>query len=487
MNLLQISFSSGIFILAIIAVRAITIRRFPKKTFSILWKIAILRLLVPVSIPSVLSIYTLFNRYSLPVQTATLSPSISVSSADLFDLGGLSIPATILPQTAPLPDTPKNSPPIWFFVWCIGTVGCAIFFLLSYFICRKNFKTSLPIYNDNVTEWQKEQKQRQRIAIRQLDGITSPLTYGIWKPVILIPKSTVWQDTELKYILAHEYAHIRRQDTLTKLIFILVLCIHWFNPIVWIMYILFNRDIELACDEEVLSQLGESSKTSYALTLIHMEECKSNPTLLYNNFSKNSVEERIRSIMKHKEISKRMIILALITVFFLTAAFATSPAKAEGGRATGKKISAGINIIHPAAAKMAGELEQTEAEEFKLKIEKSFEVSLAPGEETELDTIKTKKGQVLVVTAMCDGIQQVEIRLDGDHLCSGKIRVEKIGLFCSECQKEKEDRILVISNPSSSDLAVTIGYCVLEEEEYNHLGNFQLLNCLKKEYQKRIK
>ena len=88
---------------------------------------------------------------------------------------------------------------------------------------------------------------------------------------------------------------------------------------------------------------------------------------------------------------------------------------------------------------------------------------------------------------MCDGIQQVEIRLDGDHLCSGKIRVEKIGLFCSECQKEKEDRILVISNPSSSDLAVTIGYCVLEEEEYNHLGNFQLLNCLKKEYQKRIK
>lgn len=182
MNLLQISFSGGIFILAIIAVRAITIRRFPKKTFSILWKIAILRLLVPVSIPSVLSIYTLFNRYSLPVQTATLSPSISVSSADLFDLGGLSIPATILPQTAPLPDTPKNSPPIWFFVWCIGTVGCAIFFLLSYFICRKNFKTSLPIYNDNVTEWQKEQKQRQRIAIRQLDGITSPLTYGIWKP-----------------------------------------------------------------------------------------------------------------------------------------------------------------------------------------------------------------------------------------------------------------------------------------------------------------
>lgn len=488
MNLLQISFSGGIFILAIIAVRAITIRRFPKKTFSILWKIAILRLLVPVSIPSVLSIYTWFNRHSLPVQTATLSPSISVSSADPFDLGSLSIPATVLPQTAPLPDTPKNIPSIWFFVWCIGTVGCAIFFLLSYFICRKNFKTSLPIYNDNVTEWQKEQKQRQRIAIRQLDGITSPLTYGIWKPVILIPKSTVWQDTELKYILAHEYAHIRRQDTLTKLIFILVLCIHWFNPMVWIMYILFNRDIELACDEEVLSQLGESSKTSYALTLIHMEECKSNPTLLYNHFSKNSVEERIRSIMKHKKISNHMIILAFIMIFFLTATFATSPAKAEDKGEMGRKISVSINAAaNPAVTKIMGDLEQAEAEGFKLKIEKSFEVSLASGEEIELDTIKTTRGQVLVVTAMCDGIQQVEVRLDGDHLCSGKLRVEKVGLFCSECQKEKEDRILVISNPSSSDLAITIGYCVLEEEEYNHLGNFELLNCLKKEYQKRIK
>ncbi len=111
----------------------------------------------------------------------------------------------------------------------------------------------------------------------------------------LIPKSTVWQDAELKYILAHEYAHIRRQDTLTKLIFILVLCIHWFNPMVWIMYILFNRDIKLTCDGEALSQLGESSKTSYALTLIHMEECKSNPSLLYNNFSKNSMEERYQN------------------------------------------------------------------------------------------------------------------------------------------------------------------------------------------------
>lgn len=212
MNLLQTSFFGGIFILAIIAVRAITIHHLPKKTFSVLWKIAILRLLIPISIPSVFSIYTLLDHHPRPAQTATPSPNISVNSANFPDFGG-SLPTVRPPQTVSLPNTPTNSPSIWFFVWYIGMMGCAIFFLLSYFICRRNFKTSLPIYNDNVTEWQKERKQRQRIAIRELDGITSPLTYGIWKPVILIPKSTVWQDAELKYILTHEYAHIRRRDT----------------------------------------------------------------------------------------------------------------------------------------------------------------------------------------------------------------------------------------------------------------------------------
>ena len=87
-----------------------------------------------------------------------------------------------------------------------------------------------------------------------------------------MPKTTDWENvSQLQYIFTHEYVHIRRFDTLTKLIAALALCIHWFNPFVWLMYILLNRDIELACDESIIRQLGEKSKGDYSRMLIRME------------------------------------------------------------------------------------------------------------------------------------------------------------------------------------------------------------------------
>ncbi len=91
------------------------------------------------------------------------------------------------------------------------------------------------------------------MEIRQSDRIAALLTYGVLRPVVLIPKQTDWTDeTRLKVILTHEFVHIRRFDTLTKLLLAAALCIHWFNPFVWVMYVLANRDIELSCDETVV-------------------------------------------------------------------------------------------------------------------------------------------------------------------------------------------------------------------------------------------
>ena len=106
---------------------------------------------------------------------------------------------------------------------------------------------------------------------------------------------------QLQYVLSHEYVHIYRYDTVTKLIATLALCIHWFNPFVWVMYILFNRDIELACDESVIRQFGEKSKSAYSLMLINMEATKSGLLPFCNSFSKNAIEERITAIMKTKK------------------------------------------------------------------------------------------------------------------------------------------------------------------------------------------
>lgn len=105
-------------------------------------------------------------------------------------------------------------------------------------------------------------------------------------------------EKQLQYVLSHEYVHIYRYDTVTKLIVTLALCIHWFNPFVWVMYILFNRDIELACDESVIRQFGEKSKSAYSLMLINMEATKSGLLPFCNNFSKNAIEERITAVMK---------------------------------------------------------------------------------------------------------------------------------------------------------------------------------------------
>lgn len=168
-------------------------------------------------------------------------------------------------------------------------------------------------------------QQMRSISIRQSDRISTPLTYGIFKPVILIPQTTDWTNIkQLQYVLLHEYVHIRRFDSVTKLIFTVALCVHWFNPLVWVMYVLFNRDIELACDESVVRLLGEASKKDYALMLINMEAKKSGLMPFCNNFSKNSIEERIEAIMKIKRTSVAAITVALCLVGGTTVAFATS-------------------------------------------------------------------------------------------------------------------------------------------------------------------
>lgn len=151
------------------------------------------------------------------------------------------------------------------------------------------------------------------------------MTYGIFRPVILMSQKTDWENKQqLQYILLHEYVHICRYDLVTKLISALALCVHWFNPLVWAMYILFNRDIELACDECVIRKFGEGSKSEYALTLISMEEKKSGLLPICNNFSKNAIEERITAIMKIKKTSLVAIIVATALVSTVTTAFATS-------------------------------------------------------------------------------------------------------------------------------------------------------------------
>ena len=320
MSLLQMSFTGGILILAVIVIRALAINMLPKKAFNALWWISVVRLMIPFSIPSAFSVYSLMGSHA---------PGNGSQAIRVLPIGASG-------QAASMPDSITNAVSTWTVVWAAGVLVCAVFFSLAYWKCRKEFQTSIPVGNDFTENWLSVHQQGRRISIRQSGRFSAPLTYGVLHPVILMPTSTKWENTDsLEYVLAHEYVHIRRFDSIRKLVLIVVLCVHWFNPLVWVMYILANRDIELSCDEAVVRFFGENTKAAYARALISMEETRSGLTPLCNNFSKNAIEERITAIMKIKKTTVFSLVLAGFIVVGTATAFATS-ANAQQAESVGQ-------------------------------------------------------------------------------------------------------------------------------------------------------
>ena len=339
MSLMEMSFAAAVMILAIIVVRALAINKLPKKVFLLLWDVVLLRLLIPFSIPSVFSAYTLVHR-SEPIREAiTQAPTVGM----ITQTTGAPINAGISSEVT-VPNAVQSVSPL-LIIWSVGFLLCAAFFVVSYVRCHKEFQTSLPVKNEFSVRWLRCHRRKRRIEIRQSDRINAPLTYGILKPVILMPKKTDWENSQqLKYVLLHEYTHICRFDMVTKLIAALALCIHWFNPFVWAMYILFNRDIELSCDESVVRHFGENTKSFYARTLITMEEKKSGLTPLYNSFSRNAIEERIGAIMKIKKITIWILVASVLIIMAIVIPFATSAKDSEAEKQQAESVTGHENI-----------------------------------------------------------------------------------------------------------------------------------------------
>ena len=362
MSLVQMSLSAALMIVAIIILRALTIERFPKKTFLVLWWIALLRLLIPFSIPSVMSIYSWISPdvpkavhqevQEITESQSTSEPVLEIPSEVLQNASPQEDTVSAVPEQTrskvvenstqfemtPIPDTdieyvevkPSKSFSEIFFdilptIWGIGIGVIAAFFGINYWRGIREFRMSLPVENEFVNEWLSSHQLRRNITIRQYDCIHTPLTYGIFRPVILLPKESLKQPpSTLNFILTHEWVHIRRFDCVTKILLTAALCIHWMNPLVWVMYLLFNRDIELSCDETVLHLLGRNRRSDYALALIDMEEQKSGFASFASGFGRNAIEERIRAIMKMKKASIITILAAVVVVACVSILFATS-------------------------------------------------------------------------------------------------------------------------------------------------------------------
>lgn len=313
MSLVQMSISGGVLTLFVLAVRALALHHLPKTTFLVLWETVALRLLLPGSIPLPFGVYTQVEHLASALENGVMEQAVLEST-----------------PIAAARSCAKFSASAVAVIWLVGAGLLAAYFTISYVRNHRKFRTSVPCEKPFAEKWLAKYRIVRPMEVRESDQIFSPLTYGIFRPVILLSKSVNGEDeAALTCILTHEYVHIRRFDAVTKLVLAAVLCVHWFNPLVWMMYVFANRDMELSCDECVVRILGEQEKSAYALTLINLEEQKSGCAFLCSHFSKNTTEERIESIMKYKRSSVLAVVLSLALVIGATAGFAASGAEAD--------------------------------------------------------------------------------------------------------------------------------------------------------------
>jgi len=319
MKLIEMSICAACLIVFIIIIRALCLHKIPKRTFIVLWSIVLLRLLLPFELPA----------SWLPFELPSIESNMYIFAENI----GAEIVFGTLPDAEQFPINSSEAAkafPWQTAIYASGVMLCAGFFLLTHWRFLKKCSDSLPL----------EQKMRtvfapqSRIQLRSSDKIMQPFTYGIIKPTVILPKTLLQEENaQQKIVLLHEFMHIRHYDILLKYLLAAALCLHWFNPLVWVMYILANRDIELACDEAVLHRLGTENKTAYAMALIRLEEQRTGFTPLCSGFNKNAIEERIKAIMKKQKLSHRGKLLAvmLVAAFLLataTSAIAQSPKQA---------------------------------------------------------------------------------------------------------------------------------------------------------------
>ena len=340
MNLLELTLQGGVLIGAILLLRLLGRYRLPGWTFRVLWGIALARLLIPVALPFPWNIYAGLERLlspeaaqPIPSESGALVQALPVPPAS--DLPGRDMPSA--PQEPAWSGAAQTAPmeiPWPAILWLAGAVLLAVAFVVSYRRSVAVFRTALPLTHPAINRWRQCYPVLRGVPIRRCDRIRSPLTYGLIRPVILLPKGVDCDQEEVGYILLHEGTHIKHGDAWWKLFLAAALCVHWFNPLVWCMYVWANRDLERYCDESVVRRCGLEARSEYALTLLKWEERRSGLLPLCSNLGTPILKERVIFIMKLKKQSAAAIALALVLVTGTTVAFATSPAPEMAGKAS---------------------------------------------------------------------------------------------------------------------------------------------------------
>ena len=304
LSIINMSISASWIVLTVLLLR-ILLKKAPKWIMVLLWGIVAIRLICPFSIESAISLIP-------SAETITKAPNaprphfesgVTIIDNQVNDyLGGNYFEGVTRP-TGYFVDITT----ILAIVWLVGILVLLLYTIISYFRLKNKISTAI-ILRDNIF---------------QSENVVSPFVLGIIKPKIYLPFNMDEQDME--HVIAHEQAHIHRKDHLWKPFGFLALTLHWFNPLIWLGYVLLCRDIELACDEKVVKEFNNEQKADYSQALLTCSVKRRVISACPLAFGEVGVKNRVKSVLSYKKPSFWIIVVAVVASIVVAVCFLTSP------------------------------------------------------------------------------------------------------------------------------------------------------------------
>ncbi len=312
LSLLNMSFTSSIVIFAVLVIRLL-LKKTPKIFSYALWAVVLFRLLCPFSFESAVGL--LPSTEVIPQDIVyEAQPEISTG----FEIIDSSVNEILPPAT---PTASVNPIQIWIFIgriiWGIGVLAMLIYSIIQYALLKRRLIGAKPL-SENICKTNN---------VFVADGIDSPFVMGLLKPKIYLPSTL--PKNEYDFIIAHEKCHIKRLDHITRVLAFIALALHWFNPLVWVSYIISAKDMEMSCDETVMKNMNSDIRAEYSTSLLRIATGKKLMFATPLAFGEGDTKGRVENVMKYKKPVVWVSVICLILVGVIAVSLMSNAKKEE--------------------------------------------------------------------------------------------------------------------------------------------------------------
>jgi len=309
LKMVNMSITASYLVIAVMILRLL-LRKAPRYIHVILWGIVALRLMLPFSIESVLSLIP--NPEPLPQEFLyAATPQINSGIPVVNQVLNPVIAESLTPEGLTSANPTQILSFVFAWLWVIGMAIMALYAAVSYWLVRRKVAVSIPVGKN----------------LRLCDSIDTPFILGIVKPKIYLPSSVDQKTAD--HVLAHEMAHLQRKDHWWKPLGFALLTVYWFNPMLWVAYILLCRDIEMACDEKVVQKLNPAEKKAYSTALLSCSVPRKMIAACPLAFGEVDVKNRIKSVLNYKKPAFWIVVVAIIICIVVAVCFLTNPKDSE--------------------------------------------------------------------------------------------------------------------------------------------------------------